>query len=168
MRTLLTVIFTTWSVLISAQSPEWDSLNESEQEVMRVVIDVFDGMREADSAKVKSHFYPQPSANTAFINKEGEPQFKIDDISNWFNAIGKPHDQVWDERIWDYQVQIDLNLAAVWVRYGFYLDKEFHHCGVDAIQLAHDGSQWRIFHLADTRQEQACEIPERTAQGATY
>jgi hypothetical protein len=92
----------------------------------------------------------------------------VDDIDNWFNAIAKPHDQVWDERIWHYEVRIDGNLAAIWVKYAFYLDQDFHHCGVDAIQLAHDGDQWRIFHIADTRQEEGCEVPPHIANGATH
>jgi len=153
---------------VTAQSTEWDRLSKEHQEIVQVVIDVFDGMRAGDSALVKAHFYPQVSANTAFYDKEGKPQFRVDDINNWFNAIAKPHDQVWDERLWDYQVRVDLNMATVWVRYAFYLDDQFHHCGVDAIQLAHDGNSWRIFHLADTRQVQGCDIPDHIAEGATY
>lgn len=150
------------------QSPTWHSLSVSEKEIVQVVIDVFDGMRAGDSAAVKRHFYPQVSANTAFTSEQGKKELKVDDISQWFDAIARPHDQVWDERIWDYQVQIDGNLAAVWVKYAFYLDQDFHHCGVDAMQLAHDGNSWRVFHIADTRQNEGCHIPDHIADGATY
>jgi len=153
---------------VRPQSTQWDALNAEEKEVIRVVIDVFDGMRVGDSATVKRHFYPESSANTAYMTKEGARELKIDDLNNWFNAIGKPHDQLWDERIWDYEVRMDGNLAAVWVRYAFYLDQNFHHCGVDALHLAYDGYGWRIFHLADTRQTAGCEIPPHIADGATY
>ena len=125
-------------------------------------------MRLGDSAMVKANFYSPASANTAFINKGGSPEFRVDNINNWFDAIGKPHDQVWDERIWDYEVRQDLNLATVWVRYAFYLDDEFHHCGVDALQLAHDGSRWRVFHIADTRQVEGCDIPDHIKAGAKF
>jgi hypothetical protein len=151
-----------------AQSSQWESLNSQEKQIMQVVIDVFDGMRAGDSAAVKKHFYPQVSANTTFTSKEGKKVLQVDDINNLFNAIAQPHDQVWDERIWDYQVDIDGNLTAVWVKYAFYLDDEFHHCGVDAIQLAHNGQVWRIFHIADTRQTDGCDIPAQIANGATY
>ena len=151
-----------------AQSNQRDALNSQEKEIMQVVVDVFDGMRAGDSAAVKKHFYPQVSANTALTSKDGKRELKIDNINNWFNAIAKPHDQIWDERLWDYEVQIDGNLAAVWVKYAFYLDKDFHHCGVDALQLAHDGAKWRVFHLADTRQITGCEIPQHIANGSTF
>jgi len=150
-----------------AQSSQWETLDPQEKKIIQVVVDVFDGMRAADSAAVKKHFYPRASANTA-ITTEGKKELKVGDINQWFEAIARPHDQVWDERIWDYQVQIDGNLAAVWVKYAFYLDQEFHHCGVDAIQLAHDGQAWRIFHIADTRQTENCNIPARIANGDTY
>jgi len=165
---LFTLCFVGIFIPAKSQSNQWETLSPQEKEIVQVVIEVFDGMRAGDSAAVKQHFYSQVSANTAFKTKEGKPELKIDDITNWFNAIGKPHDQVWDERIWDYQVEVDINLAAVWVRYAFYLDKEFHHCGVDAIQLAHDGVRWRIFHIADTRQVAGCEVPRHIANGATY
>ncbi len=169
MRILLTGLLLYLSNQLStAQSAQWQALSQTEKEVVQVVIDVFDGMRAGDSAAVKKHFYPQVSANTAFTSNQGTRELKVDDINQWFNAIARPHDQVWDERIWDYRVDIDGNLAAVWVKYAFYLDRDFHHCGVDAIQLAHDGKTWRIFHIADTRQTDNCEIPAHIQNGATY
>jgi hypothetical protein len=151
-----------------SQSPQLNDLNATEQEIMRVVIDVFDGMRAGDSAAVRKHFYPVTSSYSAYTTKAGIKELKPGDIQNWFNAIAKPHDQIWDERIWDYEVQVDGNLSAVWVKYAFYLDQTLHHCGVDAIQLAHNGDSWKIFHIADTRQVNGCEIPAHIADGATY
>ena len=46
-----------------------------------------------------------------------------------------PHKEVWDERIVDYKIEIDENLAQVWAPYEFYLDDKFSHCGVNAFQL---------------------------------
>lgn len=154
--------------LLIAQSSEWQALAPQKKEIMQVVIDIFDGMRVGDSAAVKQHFYPYVSANTAFTSKQGNKELKVDDINNWFDAIAQPHEQVWDERIWDYKVDIDGNLAAVWVKYAFYLDQDFHHCGVDAIQLGYDGNKWRVFHIADTREVAGCEVPDHIAKGATY
>ncbi len=168
MKSATISIFLLFSLPVWGQSSQWEALSAKDKEVVQVVIDIFEGMRLGDSAMVKANFYSQASANTAFINKTGTPEFKIDDINNWFNAIGKPHELVWDERIWDYEVRRDLNLATVWVRYAFYLDDAFHHCGVDALQLAHDGKKWRIFHIADTRQVEGCDIPDHIAAGATY
>ena len=166
---LATLLSITWIINpIVAQSSEFEALADPEREIVSVIISIFDGMRAGDSALVKRHFYSQVSANTAFTSKNGTKELKTDDINNWFNAIASPHDQVWDERIWDYRVEIDGNLAAVWVKYAFYLDDDFHHCGVDAIQLANDGNSWRVFHIADTRQIAGCNVPQHIQNGATY
>lgn len=170
MKFLIAIGLMITSLMVASQSNsiQWDDLDDQEQQVMQVIVEIFDGMRAGDSSVVKSHFYPQPSANTAFTTEAGSRELRTDDINNWFNAIGKPHEQVWDERIWNYEVRIDGNLASVWVRYAFYLDDEFSHCGVDAFHLAHDGQRWRIFHLADTRQSQNCDVPDHIKKGAIY
>ena len=61
--------------------------------------------------------------------------------------------------MWDPVVQIRDNLATVWVKYAFYLDGEFLHCGVDAFMLARTNDGWKIVSLADTSQKENCEMP---------
>ena len=57
-------------------------------------------------------------------------------------------------------VQVDGNLASVWVEYSFYIGPRLSHCGVDAFQLARDASGWKIVAIADTRRRLGCsEIP---------
>lgn len=151
-----------------SQSSQLADLEATEQEIIQVVIAIFDGMRAGDSEAVKKHFYPETLLYSAFTGENGNQELQKLDIQNWFTAIAKPHEQVWDERIWDYEVQVDGNLSAVWVKYAFYLDQTLHHCGVDAIQLAYDGKNWKIFHIADTRQTEGCSVPDRISNGATY
>jgi hypothetical protein len=157
-----------FSLPLLSQSDQWSNLSLEEQEIMRVVIQVFDGMRAGDSAAVKQHFYPQVSSYSAFTTQAGEQVLKEGDIDQWYSAMAESHEAIWDERIWDYQVFIDGNLSAVWSKYAFYLATEFHHCGANAIQLAHDGERWRIFHIAGTRQRAECEVPKHISDGATY
>ena len=67
--------------------------------------------------------------------------------------------------IWDTKIQIDGNMAQAWAPYAFYVGKKFSHCGVDAFQLfkSTDGV-WRIFHLADTRQKDGCNVPKKISE----
>jgi hypothetical protein len=67
--------------------------------------------------------------------------------------------EVWDEPVWDPVVQVRDNLATVWIKYAFYLDGEFSHCGVDAFMMARTGDGWKIIALADTFQQEDCELP---------
>ena len=132
-------------------------MSSDEKDVLKVVVHLFDGMRAGDSSMVSSCFYKQIDMFTSYTNKNGEAVFLKDDVQKFINAVGTPHEEVWDEKIWDTEIRIDGNLAQVWTKYGFYLDEKFSHCGVDAIHLTKTKDGWKIFHLSDTRQRKGCE-----------
>ncbi|MGB5160596.1 MAG: nuclear transport factor 2 family protein [Thermoanaerobaculia bacterium] len=48
------------------------------------------------------------------------------------------------ERFWEAEVRIHGGIATVWTPYDFFLDGEFHHCGIDAFDLLNDGTGWKI------------------------
>ena len=129
--------------------------------VHTAIITLFDGMREADSAKVSSVFHKDVIMYTTFTSKEGEPMLKEGKLSSFLNAIGTPHDNIWDERIWDTKIAIDGGIAQVWTNYAFYVSDDFSHCGVNAFDLIKDSSgNWKIIHLMDTRKKEGCEKPQ--------
>ncbi len=136
---------------------EKKEMSADEKEVLKVVVHLFDGMRAGDSSMVSSCFHHQIDMFTSYTNKAGEAVLKKDDVQKFINAVGTPHEEVWDEKIWDTEIRIDGNLAQVWTKYGFYLDDKFSHCGVDAIHLTRTKDGWKIFHLSDTRQRKGCD-----------
>lgn len=81
-------------------------------------------------------------------------------LEGFVQAVGAPHEEVWDERIWDAEVEVDGPLATAWIQYAFYVGETFSHCGVDAFQLFKGEDGWKIFHIADTRRQEGCETPE--------
>ncbi|HEV2130128.1 MAG TPA: nuclear transport factor 2 family protein [Longimicrobiaceae bacterium] len=105
-----------------------------EQEVMATVQRLFDGMRAGDSTVVRSVFYPGARLVSVGM-REGAPMLREDAIDAFLAAVGTPHDEVWDERIWNTEVRVDGNLATAWMDYAFYLGERFSHCGVNAFQL---------------------------------
>ena len=142
------------------------NFDSQQQEVMGVVLTLFDGMREADSSKVHSTFGNNPQLYTSFTNKEGKAVLRKDDgLQKFLDAVGTPHDQVWDEPLWNVQINIDGNLANVWTEYAFYAGKNFSHCGVDAFMLNKEETGWKIFHLTDTRKRQGCNVPNKIKKG---
>ncbi len=154
------VVFLTMLCFLTAagQSPE-------DQDVMKPIVQLFQGMNRGDSALVRACFANEVSLVTLGTDKAGKPVSKADrSIQNFLVAIGSPHAEPWSEPIWDVKVQRDGALAQVWARYAFYVGKKFSHCGVDAFQLMRtaDGT-WKIFHLADTRVREGCTIPEHIA-----
>jgi hypothetical protein len=133
---------------------------DEETAVMEVVSALFDAMRAGDSAAMRATLHPSATAATASL-REGVPTLTREtSLDGFVQAVGTPHDEVWDERIWDPEVKVDGLLATAWMNYAFFAGDTFSHCGVDAFQLFKGADGWKIFHIADTRRREACEMPE--------
>ncbi|MEM9896102.1 MAG: nuclear transport factor 2 family protein [Bacteroidota bacterium] len=128
--------------------------------VMKVINEVFDAMRTNDSTLLKACFIASPHMFTLYEKEDGSSSLSKGDFQKFASTVGQSKAQVWDERIWNEKVEIDGNLASVWVDYAFFIEDQLSHCGVDAIHLVKDEGYWKIFHLADTRRKDPCEIPE--------
>ncbi|HRI80061.1 MAG TPA: nuclear transport factor 2 family protein [Cyclobacteriaceae bacterium] len=139
---------------------------QEDKKIMATINTLFDGMKKGDSALVHSVFSPQAKLFTvATDSKTGQPVLRSSEMKNFYVAVGTPHKEVFNELIWSPKIEIDGNLAQVWVPYAFYRDKTFSHCGIDAFQLFRDASgNWKIFHLADTRQKEGCVIPGEVSE----
>ena len=109
---------------------------------------------------VSAAFTKDAEMYTVFTDKDRTPNLKKGSLQRFLTAVGTPHEGIWDEPIWDVEVQIDGNLAQVWTKYAFYLDDKFSHCGVDAFQLFKGNTGWEIFQLTDTRKKEGCVIPD--------
>jgi hypothetical protein len=123
--------------------------------VMAPIQRLFDGMRAHDSAMVRSAFAPDTRMVSSSM-RTGTPAIESESIDGFVNAVGKPSKDVWDERIHDPVIHVDDGLAMVWVKYSFYLNDKFSHCGVDAFLLARDTAGWKIASLGDTRRREGC------------
>jgi len=141
------------SQIIWSQSKTVDSLA-----VHQTIIDLFDGMREGDSAKVSATFDPSVKMYTSYKNKEGKLILKEGKLKPFLDAIGTAHDQIWDEKLRNTVVYVDGGIAQVWTDYSFFIGDTFSHCGVDAFHLIKDDTgSWKIIHLMDTRKKKACK-----------
>lgn len=133
---------------------------QEDKKVMEPINQLFEAMKKGDSAMAHKVFHPVTKLFTVFIDKTGQSILRGEAVSGFLKAIGTPHKEVWNELIWSPKIEIDGNFAQAWVSYGFFVDKTFSHCGVDAFHLFKDSSgQWKIFHLADTRQKEGCKVP---------
>ena len=134
------------------------SQNNLEERAVKATIDqLFDGMRAGDSTMVRSTFHPSARLQSAFYDQEGNPVLREGSIDRFVGAVGTPHDDVWDEKIWSFDVHIDGNLATAWTDYTFYLGAEMSHCGVNAFHLFKSKSGWKITQITDTRRKENCQ-----------
>jgi hypothetical protein len=131
---------------------------QEEQLVMQPIHQLFDAMRSGDSASARSVFHPDARLIRLPIEIE---DFRVAEgtVDGFVAAVGGNRGDSWDEPIWDWEVRVDGNLAAVWTKYAFFRSGEFSHCGVDTFQLANTPHGWRILSLAYSRREDECEPP---------
>jgi len=117
---------------------------------------LFKAMYEGDSTLASKVFAENASLNSVFTTKAGEQKVKEGDVKGFISAIGKPHEEVWDEQISNLSVKIDGDLAHAWMNYSFFLDDKFSHCGVNAMHLIRKNGDWKILQIVDTRRKSDC------------
>lgn len=131
--------------------------NPEEKAALATLERVFEGMRTADSAMVRTGF--ADGARFASVDARTTPAtIKYDTIDGWLRGIANSNRR-WDEQIFDVQVRVDGNVAQIWAPYTFYLDKKVRHCGVDTAELLKDGAGWKITQLSDTQRRENCKDP---------
>jgi hypothetical protein len=128
-----------------------------EKAVLAAVEKMFEGMRTADSAMVRSVF--AEGARFAAVNSRATPPaIRFDTVGGWIAGIARS-ERKWNEQIYDVQLRVDGHMAQVWAPYTFYLDGKISHCGINAIDLLRDGQGWKVTQLADTRRRENCPDP---------
>jgi hypothetical protein len=128
-----------------AQSPAQDS-------AYAVVTKLFDALRARDTSAMRSAFVPIASMHSL------RPDcVRFESTDGWISGVARaPTGTVLDERLANPVVHVDGPLASIWVDYWFFVGERFSHCGVDAVSLVRQNSQWRIFSIVDTRRTTGC------------
>lgn len=128
-----------------------------EQAVIDVIKTFFDGMRASDTIQIRKTLETSARLQTTMIDKDGFPRLVNGSMENFIEAIGTPHEQIWDEKIWSYDVHVDANLATAWTEYSFFLGEKLSHCGVNAFFLFKSARGWKITQITDTRRFEKCK-----------
>jgi len=159
MKTYFTLLFG----LLACARPSFAQTDIEKESVMKPVILLFEAMKKGDSAMLRNAFAKQITMATVGTDKAGKPFLRRESSLDGFaKSIGTPHPEAYNEMIWGEKIEIDGNFAQAWMSYAFYVGKKFSHCGVDAFHLVKsDDGNWKIFHLADTRQKEGCNIPQK-------
>lgn len=137
-----------------AQSPDHDA-------AYRVVTRLFDAMRARDTAAMRAAFVPNASTQT--LTRDS---VRFEPIDGWLESVARaPATLLLDERIARPVINIDGDLASIWVDYWFFAGERFSHCGVDSFLLARRDGEWKVFGLVDTRRTQGCAPAPARAPG---
>lgn len=149
MKWLISIFcFFTITILVG-QSPE--------EEVRQTVVDFFEAFHAQDSVRMKLTVHPDVILQTIGTNKDGLQQVKTENFNDLVRSITSIPDSVqFEEKIMYYSIRIDGPMANAWTPYEFWLNNEFHHCGVNSFQLFKDAGTWKIIYLIDTRRKEGC------------
>lgn len=125
--------------------------------VQQTIETFFDGMHKADTLLISTTLHTECLLSSVLNNSKAETFIRKESISNFKRSIAnKPSNVTFEERILNYDIKIDENMAIAWTPYHFYLNEKFLHCGVNVFVLAYLEDQWKILSITDTRRKEEC------------
>lgn len=128
------------------------------KDAQQLVETFFEGFHKGDTILMRTVMAEQVMVQSVSSNAEGEHLITKTSMKDLLTAIAlRPANQVWDEQIQSYTIQIDGNLAHVWTPYKFYFNGNFSHCGANAFTFARTNDGWKLIHLIDSRRRSGCE-----------
>lgn len=117
--------------------------------VKETVEKLFTGMKNADTAMIRTVFTDAPILQTLAKNND----VKSENLQGFLSAFSKLSKNDADEKITFEAIHIDGNLASVFTPYEFYFKGNFSHCGANSFQLVKQNGVWKIQYLIDTRRK---------------
>jgi len=131
--------------------------NAGETAVQETINRFFEGYHSRDTTVMRSTLQAGAILQSIGALTDGKPVLHNEAIEGFLEKVASIPDTVQlEERLLDYRIQIDGNMASAWTPYEFYLRNAFHHCGVNSFQLFNDGSAWKIIYIVDTRRTVGC------------
>lgn len=113
----------------------------------------FDGFHQKDSLLMRSVLHESFKLESVAIRDNKVSKRDLNG-KEFISAVAQRSDSpVWKEKLLSYEIKIDGPLANAWVKYEFWIDNKFSHCGVNSIHLLKDGLKWKIFSISDSRRK---------------
>lgn len=126
--------------LLAVEARAGDSADE--QKVLETVQRFFDAMADRDAKAALEVMVPE-GRFFSLREENGETMMRSSTNEEFAQGL-ETQERDLLERFWEAEVRIHGGIATVWTPYDFFLDGEFHHCGIDAFDLLNDGTGWKI------------------------
>lgn len=141
------------SIGLSVQAQQ----SESEQ-VKNTIIDFFEAFHKQDTLALRSMVKGDINMQSIASYNEGNSVLTESSFGEFLkNIAGIPKDMTFEEKLLDFNIQIDGSMANAWVPYEFWYSGKMSHCGVNSFQLMKDDNKWKIIYLIDTRSRKNCK-----------
>lgn len=142
MHRIIVFITTLVSSIALCQNPE----------PKQIVEEFFIGFHAKDSLALKKVCHNEMKLQTVTNDKENS-RLKTELATVFYKSIASiPTNVKVLEKITEYKVQIDGNMAHVWTPYEFYINDQLSHIGVNSFTMIKEpNGEWKIVHIIDTR-----------------
>lgn len=113
----------------------------------------FSAFHQKDTLTLRTFCRNDISLQTVANTKDGT-QLKSVQLEDFLKSIASiPNTMKIYEKLLDYKVTIDGDLAHVWTPYEFYVNDTLSHIGANSFTLVRENNKWLIVHLIDTRRK---------------
>lgn len=130
----------------------WSFAQTTDKELVSSTVNqLFTSIAKVDADGIRQSFTEKPTLET--INKAGEVHG--DELEDFITIVMNNKGAL-VEKIEIANINIDGNLASVWVPYQFFYNEKFSHCGVNLVTLVKVKDLWKIQHIIDTRRKENC------------
>ena len=127
--------------------------NAQKEEVQKTIETFFKGFHAKDTLKMKSVCSEKLILQSISESLKGN-KLSQETAQKFYTSIATiPSDIKFEERILNYNIQVDGTMAHVWTPYEFYVNEKLSHSGVNAFTLFKENDSWKIIHLIDTRRK---------------
>ena len=128
--------------------------NAQQQDVQKVIEFFFESFHQKDTIKLKSVCSDELILQSISESVTKGNKFSEENLNEFYRSIASiPSNLKFEEKILNYNIQIDGSMAHVWTPYEFYLNDILSHSGVNAFTLFKEKDSWKIIYLIDTRRK---------------
>lgn len=133
------------------------SQSAQEEEVKSTIVSFFEAFHKQDTSVMKSMVKGNIKMQSIGKAPDGKTLLNENSFDQFTKSIaGIPKEKSFEEKITDYMIKVDGDMANAWTPYEFWFDGNFSHCGVNSFQLLKESGQWKIIYLVDTRRKDNC------------
>ena len=128
-----------------------------EREVVHLLERFFFALKDKDLPVLRDAFHPEASLNTVLPAENGNySTLSIYSVGDFLERISLSKEFL-EEKLTSVDVRVDGHMATAWAPYDFFVNGDFHHCGVNAFQFIYGKEGWKITHVMDTRRKEGCK-----------
>jgi len=123
--------------------------------VMRPINAMFAGLAAKDGAAILAQTRAEGGATVAVEKPDGSRAIRHLSWADFAGGI-KAGPEKLEERISMPAIEVDGDIAMVWVPYVFLIDGKAHHCGINHFDLIRENGSWKVLNVTWSQRTTGC------------